>query len=541
MKKRIVLALMAAALSASALVGCGNNGSSSAKPSETTGSSASSSSQESSEESVVSESDPNAEAIAARTQPQKIVVNWFSWVGSPGGLQRITDAMNELTVPALNLEVEMQVTDYASRSQQLTLVISGGEQLDIANSSGLGYTTGIQNEYWEDMEQEVNGYNLLETYGSGIIDLIGWDTINACRSPKGILYGITQQKENAQGRFALSLRTDCLKNAESYMDLVPDYENELWKVNGLDDLVTIIKAVHDGNPDMDATAGGAVAGWTTVDNLGGDYFGVLSDYGQGESAKTVVSYFDDPSYLAAVKAKRELFQYGCINPNDLTDTTAASTRIIAGTLASYGTNFKPGSKIQETTLCGKNDMTIIVGGENFVSSTSIASMPWCITVNTEDPVAAMQYLNFMYTSSEWNELFKWGIKDVDFEEIDGTAKFKEGSDYMHAMQWLAPGQFTAMPEYGNPSNIWDLYEEFNDNAVISEASGFAFDTSPVANEYTAVTNVYNEYQKAIEYGVNDPEPLIEEMKARLESAGYQNIIDEKQRQYDAWREANGKN
>jgi putative aldouronate transport system substrate-binding protein len=152
----------------------------------------------------------------------------------------------------------------------------------------------------------------------------------------------------------------------------------------------------------------------------------------------------------------------------------------------------------------------------------------------------MQYMNFMYTSSEWNELFKWGEKDVDFEEIDGTAKFKEDAEYNHALQWLAPGQFLAMPEYGNPSNIWDVYTEFNNNAIVSEASGFSFDKTPVANEYTALTNVYSEYQKSIEYGMVDSEAAIAEMEEKLKAAGYETYMAEKQSQLDAWRVANGK-
>ena len=33
---------------------------------------------------------------------------------------------------------------------------------------------------------------------------------------------------------------------------------------------------------------------------------------------------------------------------------------------------------------------------------------------TVDPVAAMQYLNFMYASPEWNNLFMWGVEGTDY-------------------------------------------------------------------------------------------------------------------------------
>ena len=531
MKKRALVAFLAATMLVGSLAGCNSNSSSGGSSTTTSsGGSSSTSTSESGESAEASDSgDANAEAVANRTETQTIVVNWFTWSGSPGGLDRIEEKMNELTIPELNLAVEMQVTDFASRSQQLTLQISGGEQLDIVATSGIGYNTGITNGYWVDLEEN----DMLNTYGQGIIDTIGMTDIDACRSADGVLYGLPQQKENAQGRFSMVILTEDLKNAEPYMDLVPDYESDCWEVDGLQDLVTILKATHDGNPDKDTFCPGTNYTWTDIDTLG-DNFGVLPDWGTGE----VVSIFDDDSYLEMVNSMRDLFNYGCISANELTDTTAAATRLQAGSLSAYITVYKPNSKIQETNLCGGNDITIVRGGPDFTQSGTVSGT-WAMCANTADPVAAMQYLNFMYTSPEWNTLFNWGEEGVDFNVVDDTAQFVENAEYNHAMQWLATGQFLTYPEYGNPTNLWELYDEFNAGAVVSEAHGFMFDQSPVINEYTAINNVYTQYQKSIEYGAVDPTSTLEEMKTALDAAGYQKYVEEKANQYNAWKEANG--
>lgn len=79
--------------------------------------------------------------------------------------------MNALTVPELNIEIEMQVTDFASRNQQMTLAMAGGEQIDLYYSTGLGLTGSVQNEYCMDLEMEDKyGNSLIETYGQDIID-----------------------------------------------------------------------------------------------------------------------------------------------------------------------------------------------------------------------------------------------------------------------------------------------------------------------------------------------------------------------------------
>lgn len=104
------------------------------------------------------------------------------------------------------------------------------------------------------------------------------------------------------------------------------------------------------------------------------------------------------------------------------------------------------------------------------------------------------------------------------------------------MQYLSPAEFIAYPQTGNPPNLWEMYADFNNNALVSGASGFTFDSSPVATQYTAVDNVYSQYQKAIEFGFLDPETSIAEMNEAMMKAGLQDIIDEKQKQFDAWLE-----
>lgn len=42
---------------------------------------------------------------------------------------------------------------------------------------------------------------------------------------------------------------------------------------------------------------------------------------------------------------------------------------------------------------------------------------------------------------------------------------------------------------GDPLDLWERMEKFNDNAVKSKALGFTFDNSDYSSEYTALTNV----------------------------------------------------
>lgn len=533
MKKRIFAALAASLLAASALVSCGGSdaGSSAPASSKETSSEASTaqSAAESSEAGSEAPVDYAAQAIAERTETEHLVVSWFTWVGATEGISRIAEKMNELTIPALNIEVEMNVTDFASRSQALTLAFSGGEQIDLMYSLGLGLSNAAQNDYLVDLEMaDENGGSLIETYGQGIIDAMGWDNINTSRID-GVLYGTPTQHDLAQGRNALMIRRSALQAAEAYMDLKPDYDTNIWKVNGQEDIVTIIKALHDAEPNVTAYQPSPMANtnWTAIDNLGGNLFGVLMDYGQSTE---VVNYFETQEYRDFVDMMVELNRYGCISPDALTDTTSDQAAFQAGTINSFFTSGKP-----DIVPVNDPDLIVAQGGPDVTTSTQIGGFCWTIGYTTVDPVAAMQYLNFMYESPEWNNLFMWGEEGIDYTLNDeGLVVKNDDSDFGHAMQWLCPAEFIAYVQEGNPADLWEQYRDFNEGAIVSRASGFTFNMTNVATQFTAVTNVYNQYQKAIEFGFSDPDTAIAEMNEAMKKAGLQDIIDEKQAQLDAW-------
>lgn len=533
MKKRIFAALAASLLAASALVSCGGSDAGSSAPASSKETSsetgAAQSAAESSEAGSEAPVDYAAQAIADRTETEHLVVSWFTWVGATEGISRIAEKMNELTIPALNIEVEMNVTDFASRSQALTLAFSGGEQIDLMYSLGLGLSNAAQNDYLVDLEMaDENGGSLIETYGQGIIDAMGWDNINTSRID-GVLYGTPTQHDLAQGRNALMIRRSALQAAEAYMDLKPDYDTNIWKVNGQEDIVTIIKALHDAEPNVTAYQPSPMANtnWTAIDNLGGNLFGVLLDYGQSTE---VVNYFETQEYRDFVDMMVELNRYGCISPDALTDTTSDQAAFQAGTINSFFTSGKP-----DIVPVNDPDLIVAQGGPDVTTSTQIGGFCWTIGYTTVDPVAAMQYLNFMYESPEWNNLFMWGEEGIDYTLNDeGLVVKNDDSDFGHAMQWLCPAEFIAYVQEGNPADLWEQYRNFNEGAIVSKASGFTFNMTNVATQFTAVTNVYNQYQKAIEFGFSDPDTTIAEMNEAMKKAGLQDIIDEKQAQLDAW-------
>ena len=77
----------------------------------------------------------------------------------------------------------------------------------------------------------------------------------------------------------------------------------------------------------------------------------------------------------------------------------------------------------------------------------------------------------------------------------------------------------------------------NTAADRSVSFGFVFDSSKVVNQYAAVNNVIMQYYSALDCGSADPKTEIPKFVQALKEAGIDDIIAEKQAQYDAWRAA----
>lgn len=467
-----------------------------------------------------------------REETVSLVMCFMNWVGPMDTQQQVVEAMNEITREKLNLEIDLQIMDSASYQQQMTLMLAGGEQVDLFNAISVGYTTAINNGYVLDLEEN----DLLQNYGKGIIETMGDTLIDACRFD-GVLYGLPNQRDMAIGLQAYAI-------GAQYLDAIGyEYNDDNVIYVTEEEINDVLSQLNEKYPDLDvivpqtASLGQSVS----FDGIGGDNYGVLMDYAQD---LTVTDLFSSDDYYNFCKKWYDWNQQGYLSGDALTNDIAATTQVRSGTAMSYMTATKPGIRQQESNLCGQ-EMVVLQSGEDFLKSSAPASMPWCIATNTVDETAAMEYLNELYTNEDLSRLLCWGREGEEWVYTDdGHLTFPEGVDadtsgYLHSVNWQMPNQFIAGVFEGDDLDLWEQMEKFNDESMKSKALGFTFDNSSVSTEYTALHNIYTEYQKQLEFGFTDPDVGIPEMVQRLNDAGLEKYITEKQTQLDTWAGANG--
>lgn len=534
LKKRLLSTLLVVAMGATALSGCGKSGGSN-----------SSESAKVAEDAKANGEDPAQAVIDARKakaaetgEYQKVVVSFFDWTGAPAGIDRINEEISKHTRETLGLDVELLIIDSAAYSDDIKLMLSSGEQVDLFSTCGPGYMTCVNNGYTLNLEED----DLLATYGSELNDLIRKDYLDACRVG-GVLYGVPPIKDYAIQTATILVGTEYLEGAN--VDLTKFETDELgYYKASWDDVDEIFAAIHKAYPDKTvfSTQDNLLTQGSCVDNVAGDYFGTLLDPANSLKIENV---YESDLFKEWAERAYAWNQAGYISGDAMSDKTGASARIKSGSYMAMMSQSKPAYQNQINGECGR-EMTIFDVGEAFMSSSAVSAFPWCINQSTDDPIASMQVLNALYTDPVVANLVCWGQEGVEYKVNDDTSiNWAEGvnadnSEYYPNVLWMMPNQYAAHVWEGDPIDVGDQTAKFNDNcAVRSKALGFTWDNTDYSAEFTALKNAYEEYYAQVVYGFVEPEKGLKELNDALYAAGLKDYMEAKQAALDKWAEENG--
>lgn len=468
--------------------------------------------------------DKPAEAPETNEEPYHATFMYYASNDAAPDLALVNEKFNELTMRDLNMVVDLVPVTFGTYNQQIQLMLSGGDALDLFPMGPAEAGTYIDAQYI------VNIGDYLQDYGKDVIDIVGMEDILTC-SVGDFIWGIPVMMERTHPS-AIVMRNDILVALEI------DQAN----IKTLEDVGEVFAKVREAYPDMTILGGQFnTTPPPTISNhvdILGDIrrMGVLDEYAQ---TPTVVNYYETQGYRDLVGLMRDWYQKGYVSKDLPTSNDSGEALMRAGNLFSFGTNSKPDSKAEKDAMTGY-DTAIIRYNEPLLTTWGTSTVGYAIANNSENPAKALELYNWIVATKEANDLLNWGVEGVHWEEaIDGTAVYPQGVDatnvgYHQDFGWAYPNQINSHVWNGNSPNVFDSYEEERSRALTSVAYGFSFDASKVLNEVAALSSLYDQYAHTIAAGAVDPDTAIKEFNDALYAAGLQKVIDEKQSQLDAW-------
>ncbi len=171
-----------------------------------------------------------------------------------------------------------------------------------------------------------------------------------------------------------------------------------------------------------------------------------------------------------------------------------------------------------------------------------------INAQCENPEYAAKFLEMLYSDEYLCTTLKFGIqgKDWDDADNDGVVELLERNADPTARYWYHwygarnSSVLGGKIAQGSSAEFADKLKALNESGVASKHAGFVMDPDPVANEIAACENVMAQYTSQLDYpAFADPAAFVEEFRNELKANGIDKIVEEAQRQLDAWHEANG--
>lgn len=457
-------------------------------------------------------------------EPTELTVAFPLFGSVPQDMGLIQEAVNEVTLKKINAKVELLPINFSSWQQQMNLMLSSDEKLDLIAVVG-NFTQFMSKNQLLPMDK------LLNEQGKGILEALDPEYLKAGKV-NNVIYAVPTLRDMATS-YGISMRKD----------LVEKYKIDVDKINTLADLEEPLKVIKAGEPNLapllPPTFSSVVNSVPTYDNLI-DSVGVLMNH--GDNLK-VVDLYETEEYAQQLKLVRKWYEEGLILKDATTNKVNENELINSDRGFSTLTVLNPMSYANISTSNGYQRVVKELIPAVSKSST-ITNAMWGVPVTSKVPEKAMEFLNLMYTDKELVNILDWGIEGKHYVvKSDNIIDYPPGVDAQNSgynlnYGWLFGNQFLSYVWNGNDPDIWKKVDEFNKSAIKSKALGFSFDPTPVKTEYANVGNVISQYFLPLETGSVDPEKMLPQFIEKLKTAGIDKVIEEKQKQLDKWVEDN---
>ncbi len=447
----------------------------------------------------------------------------FNLEGGPDEAQvkKVQDAINAYIKDKINVSVEIHDIPSGEYTEKANLALANKEinLLWTASwESTIGTNDLVPAKYVYDITDLLKGSTLYNSMDAGQWEAAKYD---------GKSYFVPVYKDNVEG-YDLMFR----------QDLIDKYGWNISNVKTLADLESILAdAKAEGLKYPLLLQKTAMFYRFYIDKF--DFFTADSKsnfVSVDRATNAVVNTIQTPEYLEYCKLIAKWAEAGYISGDEAAKATTDTTTQSKDWAVSWWTDIPVNDEADSRY---NQDVTMQKITDRWAHSTSALGSCYCVTANSSEAQAkaCIDFLGLLYTDSYLADLYTFGIEGEDFTYDANHQVTQTSTKYNHSM-WESASATIVTPLDNEPANKADLYKSFNGGANTSCAAGFRFDRTPVEAEFSACCNLFEQYGFGLECGgvaSADVESTIAAYQAALDEAGYQKVLAEFQKQYDAWK------
>ena len=420
-----------------------------------------------------------------------------------------------------DFELDLQFISLFDYATNMNMDLASGATWDIVYTMG-DLPTAVTNGYFTDLTP------YLDNELKGAVDVIkDW---LACGTIDGTVYAIPCYKGQV-----LSWK---YIYDEAYGDAY-----DMSKVHDLDSLTEALAAMKAKYPDETFEVfNNQFINLTSFE----DHTSVVGTYTAtvGDSTQ-LVNYFATDSFKRGVELAYQHRQAGYSDPEGSTNTQSHDALVMSGSSKGVvmGHAYSIETVDQMFTMnntYGATFKSVEIGRSDMSTNTLTYGIPY----TSKNPAAAAKMLNLIWTDEVVANALIYGLEGESWEwNADHTSiQYPEGLS-INTVPYTAlytcgcfGNQFLLYGFDGNTSESDKAFmKELLDEAWYPPLFGFMPSSEKVSTQVAAVSNVYNQYFKALfSDAVDDYDAMVKTLQDEMKAAGIEKIVAEKQAQLDAF-------
>ena len=470
-------------------------------------------------------------AIDFSEEPYELVLECISLGFDNPDTEMVEEAVNEITVPAVNVKVKIQFVTPQDQATKLSLMAAGGDKLDIVTCGLYPLTNMVSDRLLYPLNE------LLEERGQDIMGNERYTRVLPKMTVGEEIYAVPAAED-------YSSRWGIVYNA----DLVEEMGVEMPEELTLETLEELAVKVKEYNPDMyllafDGSTEDAYKYAPFFEMLYPQYESPVDDFKYGvydntQDDLTLVNPYKTQEYRDYLSLVRKWYDNGWTPQDAATSGISGSDYVLTGSALCFYANVSP---LTPGMLAGMYNFGL---GISTYGDVKIGSpvRGLGIFANCERPDKAMDFLNYLYSHPDLGNLLFRGIEGVHYEKVsEHIIAYPEGKD---ASNVGYSQLFTYMGDYGTlyqfeptTEEVLEECRELDANGIFTETYGFTFDGTEMSTQISNISNVLQEFIPSFNYGLIPEEKIDSElarMNEALDAAGIEELIAEVQRQLDEW-------
>lgn len=505
----------------------------------------------------------------AEEEREFVKLNFYISCPPTNDQERIMEKANEIIKEEINAELNLVLVDPGMYAEKINLMIGSGEEFDLcfmANWGDMNFFENAAKGAFVDMTELLPKY-APETYAR--IPEALWDGVKV----NGKIYAsVNYQQWGVAARKGINVRMDIAEECGF------DWKQLKGKpaLEAMEMLTPFLEQAVAAHPEMIGWETSSTYSFFLNDPLYWDMepVGDMTQPGwiRYTEPDTVINQFETPEFAAYCDIMRDWNQKGLVRKDGATLQDTSPDRQSNRNIAEWGYGWPdyidfPPTGVEELTVEGYKKAGYTIEGMSMtqpgeapaakVSTTrtvipAAAAPTACVAISatSQHPERAMELIELINTNDELFNLLQWGEEGVDYKYNDnGDFEMIPGKYSLSYNEWQIGQSYS--PDFSRSSlsrnqagedakKKMEMVFKADLEADPSPVTGFTFDATPVKTELANCAAIISECVPVLSNGAADPAQLLPEFLSRLENAGVDTIIAEKQAQLDAWKAANGK-